>query len=462
MHPPSLLDPCEACGGAAWRPAEHGAGDVPCERCRDAPRVLSACSGVGGLDLGLHRAGLRTVGLCEVDPWRREVLARHWPGVPCHPDLVELAAWAKRDPDAVRAWCGGQPDLLAGGTPCQDLSSAGKRAGLEGPKSGLYWHFAELRLALGVEWCLWENVAGSLNSNGGLDFALVLGAFVGADVAVPDGGFGGAGVAAGPWGGCVWRLLNAQHFGVPQRRRRVFVVGRLGGPCPPEVLFERGRDGRDSQAGDAAGPRPAWAAAAAARGGGGGGVGDGRRRGVGARGGGGAAVGGRVAGGVGGLDVSGTLGSPTPGGGQRSTDVEFGALVGPVADDADGAPAGGGDGRADYVPDVAGTVAAHLARGLNSKAEEGHLVATDGVSPGGRHEGPGGEHGGIADAEGRVGAGHTEPPSGDGGRAGDRVSHGAASGAAGPAAGRRAGADADAGGDPGGEPGGDAAETYAN
>jgi len=71
-----------------------------------------------------------------------------------------------------------------------------------------------------------------------VDFASVLGAFVGATVDVPAGGWGGAGVVTGPWGGAVWRLLDAQHFGVPQRRRRVFVVGHLGGPCPPEVLFE--------------------------------------------------------------------------------------------------------------------------------------------------------------------------------------------------------------------------------
>jgi len=200
-------------------------------------RVISVCSGAGGLDLGLERAGHRTIALCEADPWRQRLLAARFPGVPVWPDLETL------DPADL-------PDagLLAGGTPCQDLSVAGRRAGLDGARSGLYWHYQRVRLALGIEWALWENVAGALSSNNGLDFASVLGAFVGADVVVPAGGWPGAGVVAGPWGGAVWRVLDAQHFGVPQRRRRVFVVGRLGGPCPPEILFELAGGGGDPAA----------------------------------------------------------------------------------------------------------------------------------------------------------------------------------------------------------------------
>jgi DNA (cytosine-5)-methyltransferase 1 len=228
----------------------------------DAPRVLSVCSGVGGKDLGFHRGGFRTVGLCEWDPWRRRVLVRHWPGVPIHEDLERLADWAEADPEAVREWCGGQPDVLIGGTPCQDLSSAGRRAGLDGDRSRLFWDFMRVRHALGIEWTVWENVRGALTSNGGLDFMAVVGAFVGATLTVPAAGVGGAGVAAGPRGGCVWRLLNAQWFGVPQRRRRVFVVGRLGGECPPQVLLERVGGRRHLAEGGAAGAVPPWAAAA--------------------------------------------------------------------------------------------------------------------------------------------------------------------------------------------------------
>lgn len=203
-------------------------------------RVASVCSSVGGLDLGLHRAGHETVFLCEAEPWRREVLARHWPDIPIHPDLKELSA------DDIPA-C----DLFVGGTPCQDLSHAGRRAGLDGERSGLFHAFAQLRIDLyeqhGCEWSVWENVEGAFSSNKGEDFAAVLASHVGADVAVPGGGkWPRYGVVSGPWGTAEWRLLDAQFFGVPQRRRRVFVVGHLGADRAPQVLADRPRGGGDS------------------------------------------------------------------------------------------------------------------------------------------------------------------------------------------------------------------------
>lgn len=190
-------------------------------------RVGSVCSSVGGMDLGFERAGYTTQWVCEVDPWRRKILAKHFPQAEQHDDLTTL------DP-AVLA----PVDVLIGGTPCQDLSHAGNRAGLEGERSRLFWDYMRIRNHMNIPWAVWENVYGALTSNGGLDFASVLGAFVGCPVDVPAGGWPGAGVATGPWGGCCWRVLDAQHFGVPQRRRRVFVVGHLGGECPPEILFE--------------------------------------------------------------------------------------------------------------------------------------------------------------------------------------------------------------------------------
>lgn len=211
------------------------------------------CSSVGGLDLGLHRAGHETVLLCEVDPWRRQVLARHWPGVLIHHDLKVLRA------DDIPA-C----DLLVGGTPCQDLSNAGRQAGLDGERSGLFWTFAQLRIDLyerhRCEWSLWENVAGSLSSNKGRDFAQVLSAHVGAEVAVPRRGWArsGGGHVVGPWGTAEWRLLDAQFFGVPQRRRRVFIVGHLGADVPSEVLADAPRVSRHPA--PRRGPRPEAAA----------------------------------------------------------------------------------------------------------------------------------------------------------------------------------------------------------
>lgn len=200
----------------------------------------SVCSGVGGFELGLHRADPRfdVRWMCEYLPQRRAILNRHWPDVAIHPDLKEL------DPDALDPI-----DLLVGGTPCQGLSVAGKRKGLEDERSGLFWHYIRVRNSLVPRWTLWENVPGALSSNEGLDFALVLGAFVGAQCHVPAGGWARSGVAAGPWGGAVWRTLNSQHFGVPQRRHRVFIVGHFGGPVQSEVLFERAGGAGDSRAG---------------------------------------------------------------------------------------------------------------------------------------------------------------------------------------------------------------------
>lgn len=202
----------------------------------NAPTYGTVCSGVEGFGRGFEQAGFGAPRFfCEASPFRRRVLERHWPGVPCHHDLTTL------DPAELAA-----VDVLAGGTPCPDFSHAkANREGLEGSKSRLFWDFARIRNVLSPEWTVWENVDGALTTNQGLDFAFVLGAFVGADVHVPRGGWAGAGVVTGPWGGASWRVLDAQHFGTPQRRHRLFVVGRLGGPCPPEILLEPASGSRD-------------------------------------------------------------------------------------------------------------------------------------------------------------------------------------------------------------------------
>jgi DNA (cytosine-5)-methyltransferase 1 len=188
------------------------------------------------MDLGFHRAGHRTVWFCEKDPFRRRVLARHFPGVPIHEDVTEL------DPADLEP-----VDVLIGGTPCQGLSNAGLQRGLADHRSRLFWDFIRIRDAIRPEWTVWENVPGLFSSAAGRDFALVLGAFVGAEVGVPPGKWKRAGVAAGPGGSAAWRLLNAQWFGVPQRRRRVFVVADLGGVRAEQVLLERqGGDGDPS------------------------------------------------------------------------------------------------------------------------------------------------------------------------------------------------------------------------
>lgn len=119
-------------------------------------KVLSLFAGGGGIDLGLERSGgFRTVAFCEIDPYARAVLAKHWPEVPCYHDVRELSA------DRLRA-DGIFPDFIAGGFPCQDISIAGRGGGLSGERSGLFFEIVRLIRELGPEGVLLENVAALL------------------------------------------------------------------------------------------------------------------------------------------------------------------------------------------------------------------------------------------------------------------------------------------------------------
>lgn len=179
--------------------------------------VLSACSGAGGMDLGLERAGCTIVGTCEIHPPARHILAHHWPDVPCWDDLTTLNG---------NDWHG-RVDLVAGGTPCTDLSMAGRRDGLGGEHSRIFWDFVRVAHQSAARWVLWENVAGALSSRRGADFASVLWGLSGHLPGVPADGWATMGVCVGVERAVVWRLLDARWFGVAQRRRRVFALG-----CP--------------------------------------------------------------------------------------------------------------------------------------------------------------------------------------------------------------------------------------
>ena len=197
-------------------------------------------AGAGGLSRGLEMAGWACVAHAEWDAHARAVLRRHWPETPLFGDVSTLTGQMIHDAS------GGRPvTMLTGGSPCQDLSIAGKRAGMtedSGTRSSLYfeqvrlWH--ELDAISPCPYFLWENVLGAFSSNHGKDFAAVLSALVGTPVAVPEDGWkGGGGVVSGCAGVAAWRVLDCQYFGPPQRRRRVFVLGvRAGGVDPAEVL----------------------------------------------------------------------------------------------------------------------------------------------------------------------------------------------------------------------------------
>ena len=180
--------------------------------------AVSLFAGVGGFDLALERAGVKVVASVEIDKKAQSVLKKHFPNSTIFDDVTGVTG------EQLRA-AGFEPStgIITGGFPCQDLSVAGKRAGLAGKRSGLFWEICRILDETGSQTIILENVPGLLSSNGGADMAVVIEALV------------ERGYRVG------WRVLDAQYFGVPQRRRRVFIVGCLGnsGRTPEEILAIR-------------------------------------------------------------------------------------------------------------------------------------------------------------------------------------------------------------------------------
>jgi DNA (cytosine-5)-methyltransferase 1 len=175
-------------------------------------RYLSVCSGVEAASVAWHDLGWTPVGFSEIEPFPSAVLAHRFPEVRNYGDMTKYKEWDIAP---------GTVDVLVGGTPCQSFSVAGLRKGLDDPRGNLMLVYLGLAEHLRVPWLVWENVPGVLSSNGGRDFGTFLGAL---------------GELGYRWS---FRVLDAQHFGVPQRRRRVFVIAHLGdGQHPAKVLFE--------------------------------------------------------------------------------------------------------------------------------------------------------------------------------------------------------------------------------
>ena len=177
---------------------------------------VSLFAGVGGFDLAMQRQGVKVVASVEIDKKCNEVLAKHFPEATQFTDVTTV-----KGEDLINAGFTPSTGIITGGFPCQDLSVAGKRAGLAGARSGLFWEIARIVEETQSEYFILENVPGLLSSNAGKDFGVVIGTM--ADLGYSVG----------------WRVLDAQHFGVPQRRRRVFIVGRRatsGGVA--EILFK--------------------------------------------------------------------------------------------------------------------------------------------------------------------------------------------------------------------------------
>ncbi len=188
-------------------------------------KYLSLFSGIEAATQAWHPLGWTPVAFSEIEKFPCAVLAHHYPDVPNLGDITKIT---EADIKAL-----GHIDLVVGGFPCQDLSIAGKRKGLKNhdgtsTRSGLFFDAMRIIRWANPRWTVIENVPGLYSSNGGRDFAAVVGEMVGSKFGVPRNGWRTAGTALGPSGLCEWRCLDAQFFGVPQRRRRVFLVRDIG------------------------------------------------------------------------------------------------------------------------------------------------------------------------------------------------------------------------------------------
>lgn len=201
-------------------------------------KYLSVCSGVEAATLAWKDIGWEAGAFSEIEPFPSEVLKYHYPQV-CN--LGDMTKIKKED-------IHGKYDLLVGGTPCQSFSTAGTRTGLNG-LSGLALEYVRLAYEGGFRWIVWENVQGVFSCNGGRDFQTFLSELAGRAIPLPTGGWKSAGIVKTNRKdrfGLAWRVLDAQFtrtpnfpFALPQRRRRVFVIGYFGDWRPAvQVLFD--------------------------------------------------------------------------------------------------------------------------------------------------------------------------------------------------------------------------------
>jgi len=206
----------------------------------------SLFDGIGGWQLAAIHNGVKPIWSSEIEAFPCAVTKKHFPDTLQLGDITKLNG-AELPP----------VDIICAGSPCQDLSVAGKQEGLKGARSGLFMDairiVREMRAATGGKsprYFVWENVPGAFSSNSSADFRAVLEEIAEAEIPMPDNNkWADAGVVEWDGGSLAWRVLDAQYWGVPQRRRRIFLVADFGGQCAGEILFEREGSNRNIETG---------------------------------------------------------------------------------------------------------------------------------------------------------------------------------------------------------------------
>lgn len=220
----------------------------------------SVCSGIEAVSVAWDGLNLKPIWFSEIEPFPCAVLAHHYPTIPNHGDMTTL-------PERILSGEIEAPDVLVGGTPCQAFSVAGLRGSLDDERGNLTLVLIRILDAIdfirarnGQPPCIlvWENVPGVLNTKDNA-FGCFLGGLAGENLPLEPAGkkWTNAGAVLGPTREIAWRVLDAQFFGVPQRRRRIFAVASARAIRPAEILFERQGQAGHPAAGSEAGQDPA-------------------------------------------------------------------------------------------------------------------------------------------------------------------------------------------------------------
>lgn len=195
----------------------------------------SLFSGFGGFEIAAQKHNIKIVWQSEIEPWAIELLKTRFPEAKQLGDICKING---ADIEPV--------DIITFGSPCQNMSMAGNRKGLSGEQSSLFYEamriIKEMREATNGEYpkyIIWENVNRALTSNKGADFRTVLEEIAEAEVPMPRSGrWANSGMVRGGAADISWRILDAQYWGVPQRRKRVYLVGDYRNGCSAEILFK--------------------------------------------------------------------------------------------------------------------------------------------------------------------------------------------------------------------------------